>query len=225
MKEVSLVLCPFENNDFFKRVFNHIIVRTRYDLSQIEIIVVDNNTDPELKRDIAEFVHENGELCSITYIENNNEGKLAQATNKAIEVADSRWFVYLCANDTYIYDPRWLQYLVGNMSEEEYNAGFRIGGTVTPWPNQLPPDKHFHVQGAVFIAFTEYMKNNPYSPEYPFDQCDVMHSARCLEQGYHLKHLPRICSHMGQATREWHEGNKQSKQYLIAHVHGLAKFP
>lgn len=225
MKEVSIVLCPYENNDFFKRVFNHIVVRTRYDLSQIEIIVVDNNTDPERKRDIAEFVHENAELCAMHYIENNNEGKLAQATNKAIEVADSRWLVYLCANDTYIYDPRWLQYMVGNLSEEEYNAGFRIAGTVTPWANHLTADKHFHVQGAVFIAFTEYMKNNPYSLDYPFDQCDVIHSARCLEQGYHLKHLPRICSHMGQATKEWHEGNKQSKQYLIAHVHGLAQFP
>jgi GT2 family glycosyltransferase len=225
MKDVSIVICPFENNDFFKRVFNHIIVRTRYDLSQVEIIVVDNNTDPALRRDIAEFVHENGELCSMKYIENNNEGQLAQATNKAIEAADSRWLVYLCAKDTYIYDPRWLQYLVGNMSEEEYNAGFRIAGTVTPWPNHLPPDKHFHVQGAVFIAFTEYMKSNPYSPEYPFDYCDVIYSARCLEQGYHLKHLPRIRSHMGAVTKDWHDGNKQTKQYLIAHVLGLAQFP
>lgn len=225
MKEVSIVLCPFENNDFFKRVFNHIIVRTRYDLSQVEILVVDNNTNPELKRDIAEFVHENGELCSIRYIENNNEGHLAQATNKAIEAADSRWFVYLCANDTYIYDPRWLQYLTGNMSEEEYHAGFRIGGTVTPWPNHLAPDKHFHVQGGIFIAFTDYLKGNPYSPKHPFDYCDVMHSARCLEQGYHLKHLPRIRSHMGEVTKDWHDGNKQTKQYLIAHVPGLAQFP
>ena len=225
MKDVSIVLCPFENNDLFKRVFNQIVIRTRYDLSRVEIIVVDNNTDPDLKRDVAEFAQENAELCAITYIENNNEGQLAQATNKAIEVADSKWFVYLCANDTYIYDPRWLQYLIGNLSDDDYDAGYRIAGTVTPWPNHLSEEKHFHVQGAVFIAFTDYMKQNPYSGDFPFNYCDVMHSARCLEQGFQLKHLPRICSHMGDATREWHDGNRQSKQYLIAHLHGLAQFP
>ncbi|MEY4669991.1 MAG: hypothetical protein RL518_2690 [Pseudomonadota bacterium] len=225
MKDVSIMLCPYENNALFKRVFNQIIIRTRYDLSMIEILVVDNNTNTELKRDVVEFLRENEELCTIKYLENNNEGQLAQATNKAIQAADSKWFVYLCTNDTYIYDPRWLQYLVGNLSEDDYEAGYRIAGTVTPWPNHLTEEKHFHVQGAVFIAFTEYMKLNPYSLEYPFEYCDVMHSARCLEQGYLLKHLPRICSHMGHASREWHEENRSSKQFLIAHVHGLAQFP
>jgi len=225
MKDVSIILCPCENNDSFKRVFNHIVIRTRYELSQIEILVIDNNTDTELKRDIAEFVQDNAALCDITYIENNNEGQLAHAINRAIEVANSKWFVYLSANDTYIYDPRWLQYLIGNLSDDDYEAGYRIAGTVTPWPNHLSDDKHFHVQGTVFIAFTEYMKKNTYSADFPLECSDVMHSARCLEQGYQLKHLPRIYAHMGHVTKEWHDSNRETKQFLIAHLHGLARFP
>ena len=72
MKEVSIVLCPRENNDSFMRVFNQIVVRTRYDFSKLEIIVVDNNTTPGSQKELEEFVTENSELCSIKYISNNN---------------------------------------------------------------------------------------------------------------------------------------------------------
>ena len=226
MKDVSIVLCPFNNNEHFKRVFHHIITRTHYDFSKIEVIVVDNNTEADLKKEIANFVADNASLVDVTYIENNNVGQLAQATNRAIEIASSKWLVYLCATDTYIYDPQWLVYLTENLSDSDKEEGYRIAGTITPWPNYLKDEsKHYHVQGAVFIAFTEYMKQNPYSLEYPFDHCDVIHSAKCLEQGYKIKHLPRIISHMGHASLDWHQGVRRSKEFLIAHVHGLHEYP
>ena len=159
------------------------------------------------------------------HLQNENVGQLAKATNRATEVADSKWFVYLCATDTYIYDPNWLTYGTTNLSDADYVDGYRIGGTITPWPNHLHPDLHYHVQGAVFIAFTEYMKANPYSLEYPFDGCDVMHSARCLEQGFKLKSIRGLLAHMDEVTEFWHENNKQSKEFLIAHVHGLWRMP
>jgi glycosyltransferase involved in cell wall biosynthesis len=225
MKDISIVLCPRENNELFKRVFNQIIIRTRFDLSRIEIIVVDNNTDSSLRDDIEEFLQENDQLCRIKYVENIGHGGNAQAVNKAIEAAESKWFVYVSINDTYIYDPRWLQYLIGNLSDDDYEAGYRIAGTVTAWPDNLSEEQHLHVQGEVFIAFTDYMKHNPYSRDYPLEHCNILHSARCLEQGYQLKHLPRIYSQKGDASKEWHEENRQSKRYLIAHLHGLAQFP
>lgn len=225
MKDISIVLCPFENNAQFARVLEHVFTRTFYDFSKIELIVVDNNTEPSKKDEISALVRRYEGRCSIKHLQNDNVGQLAHATNRAIEVADSKWFVYLCATDTYIYDPGWLTYGTTNLSDEDYAAGYRIGGTITPWPNHLHPDLHYHVQGAVFIAFTEYMKANPYSPAYPFDGCDVMHSARCLEQGFKLKSIRGLLAHMDEATEFWHENNKRSKEFLIAHVHGLWRMP
>lgn len=224
MKEVSLVLCPRENNDAFIRVFNQIVIRTRYDFSQVEIIVVDNNTDSTLQQELAGFVRENAEVCSIKYILNNNEGGIAQASNKAIEVADSRWFVYLSSFDTYIYDPRWLQYMVGNLSEEEYLAGYRIAGSLAYDGTPEGEPLHLFVEGALFIAFTDYMKSHPFSADSPPDSYDIEHSARCVELGFQIKNLPRIYSYGGDVSQEWHDENREIKRFLIAHLNGLSQF-
>lgn len=224
MKEVSIVLCPHGNNDAFMRVFNQIVVRTRYDLSQIEILIIDNNTDPILKKEVSDFVTENSELCSLTYIENNNQGGIAQACNKAIEASTSRWFVYMNTTDTYIYDPRWLQYMTGNMSEDDYIDGYRIGGTLTAGPNYPECDKDIFVQGAMFIAFTEYLKGNPCLRETQPESHDFINSTGCIELGFQLKHLPRICSCDADATQEWHNENREVKRFLIANVGGLSQY-
>lgn len=224
MKEVSIVLCPRENHDAFTRVFNQIVIRTRYDLSQVEIIVVDNNTDPILKKEVSEFVAENSELCSLTYIENNNEGRIAQACNRAIEIANSRWLVYMHTTDTYIYDPRWLQYMTGNMSEDDYVDGYRIGGTLTAGPNYPAAEEDLYVQGAMFIAFTEYLKGNPLPGKLSPDSHDIINSARCLKLGFQLKNLPRICSCDADASPEWHNENREVKRFLIANVGGLSQY-
>jgi glycosyltransferase involved in cell wall biosynthesis len=224
MKEVSIVLCPRENNDSFMRVFNQIVVRTRYDFSKLEIIVVDNNTTPGSQKELEEFVTENSELCSIKYISNNNEGGIAQACNRAIEAANSRWLVYLSSFDTYIYDPRWLQYMVGNLSEEEYQAGYRIAGSLASEGYTDGQDLNVHIVGAIFIAFTDYMKGNPFSPGSSPERYDVEHSARCVELGFQLKNLPRIFSYGGDASQDWHNENREIKRFLIAHLNGLSQF-
>jgi glycosyltransferase involved in cell wall biosynthesis len=224
MKDVSIILCPRDNNGAFMRVFNQIVVRTRYDLSQIEIIVVDNNTDSKLKEEVAEFVRENSELCSLTYIDNSDSGGIAQACNRAIEAANSRWFVYMNTTDTYIYDPRWLQYMTGNMSEDDYIDGYRIGGTLTAGPNYPASEEDLYVQGAMFIAFTEYLKGNPFPVETSPKPYDMLNSARCLKLGFHLKSLPRICACDADASQEWHDENREVKRFLIANVGGLSQY-
>lgn len=224
MKEVSIVLCPRENNDSFIRVFNQIVIRTRYDFSQLEIIVVDNNTDPVAKNEIAEFVRENSEVCSMTYLDNSNDGGIAQGCNRAIEVADSRWLLYMSSTDTYIYDPRWLQYMVGNLSEDDYDAGYRIAGCLASEVESPSPQDVIHVKGAVFIAFTEYMKSNPFAADSTPERYDIDHSKRCVELGYQLKNLPRIYSYGDDATHEWHHENREIKRFLIAHLNGLSQF-
>ena len=221
MKDVSITLVPFENNPQFARVLEHIMSRTAYDFSKIEILVVDNNTDLDTQREVAQIVQSYEGRCTVKLLHNHNVGQLAQATNRAIEVADSKWFVYLCATDTYVYDESWLSYAVENLSDDDRKAGFRMGGTITPWPNYLTPEHHYHIQGSVFIAFTEYMKAYPYTLDFPFDYCDVMHCARCLRLGLKLKAIPGLLAHMGDVTEFWHDLNKEKKEFKIAHIHGL----
>ncbi len=221
IKDVSIALVPFENNPQFARVLEHVVTRTAYDSSRFEIVIVDNNTDPAKQQEVQEIVKRYEDRCDCKLIRNNNVGQLAQATNRAIEVANSKWFVYLCATDTYIYDEGWLSYAVENLSDEDYAQGFRMGGTITPWPNYLTPDLHYHVQGSIFIAFTDFMKAYPYSGDFPFDYCDVMHCARTLKLGLKLKSIPGLLAHMGDVTEFWHNLNRSTKEFKIAHIHGL----
>jgi glycosyltransferase involved in cell wall biosynthesis len=224
-KDVSIALVPFENNPQFARVLEHVMTRTAYDFSRLEVLVIDNNTDLGKQREVEEIVSRYKDRCSFKLFKNNNAGQLAQATNKAIELADSKWFVYLCATDTYIYDETWLQYAVSNLSDDDYAHGFRMGGTITPWPNYLTPDLHYHVQGSIFIAFTEFMKAYPYSADFPFDYCDVIHCARTLKLGMKLKAIPGLLAHMGDVTEFWHLQNKEKREFKIAHIHGLHRMP
>lgn len=225
-KDVSIVLCPYENNMFFKKVFNQIINTTDYDFSKIEFIVVDNNIDTSKQIDICNFLEQYIDKgYTIKYYSNKNIKQLAGATNKAIELSDSKWFIYLCATDTYIYHNGWLNNLIENLSDSDYNNGYRIGGTISSWPNYFSDkSKHIHVQGSIFISFTEYMKKNKYSDKYPFSFMDVYHSADCLKKGYKLKGIQKVLASMGFVSTKEHEDIKKSKKYFITHLHGNNAF-
>lgn len=221
MRKVSICLVPYNNNEQFKKVLQQVIAITNFDFNDIELIIIDNNTDATLKQDIVNFISPYAHKYFIKHVQNNNMNQLAGATNKAIEVSDSKWFVYLCATDTLIYSPEWLNHMVDNLSDEDYSQGYRIGGTIAHWPNPISDvSKHIHIQGAIFAAYTEYMKNNKYPPQYPFSFCDVMHSARCLQQGFKLKEFPKVFSSMGFVTVQSHEENRQTGKYYITHLHG-----
>ena len=114
--------------------------------------------------------------------------------------------------------------MIGNMSEDDYDAGYRMAGTLIPGPTYPDSERDVYVQGAVFIAFTEYLKLHPLPLNEPSLGFDAITSARCQELGYQLKHLPRMCSHLGDATQEWHDDNREIKRFLIAHVNGLSRY-
>jgi len=224
MKKASLILIPFRNNVNFKQVVNQIINKTNSTLSDLELVVVDNNTDASLKKDICLFLELFKDKITIKYFENNNHLQLAGATNKAIDLCDSKYFIYLCSNDTFIYNNDWINSITNELSDEDYNQGYRLGGTIAPWPNFLKdPKLHVHAQGGVFLSFTEYMKKNKYPVSHPFSFCDVMHSANCLKQGFKIKQINSLFSSMGTVTPSFHQENIKTNKYYITHLHGNSK--
>lgn len=223
IKKTSIVLVPYKNNINFKKVVNQILNKTKYPTDSIELIVIDNNTDVTLSTEIRGYLNSIKNL-PIKYKQNHNIHQLAGATNEAVKLANSHWFVYLCANDIYIYDENWLNYLINNLTTEDYAKGYRLAGTIAKWPNYLKDSSlHFHAQGSIFIAFTEYMKKNKYSLQHPFSFMDVIYSAKCLEQGFKIKHLDKILGSMDFVTKSFHDTNKKTNKYYITHLHGNSK--
>ena len=221
MKTASIVLAPFNNNEAFKKVFLQVLTKTNFNFNELELIIIDNNINEENILDIKKFLELYTTDYPIKYYNNRNNYQLAGATNKAIELSDSKWFVYLCSNDTYIYHNDWLKSMTEGLSDDDYTKGFRIGGTIAHWPNFLPnPKDHVHVQGGIFIAFTEYMKNNKYSTKFPFSFMDTNHSAHCIKQGFKLKHIASVFSSMATVNDRIHQENKTSNKYYVTHLHG-----
>ena len=218
-------MCPFRNNQYFKKIFTQVINNTDYDFSKIEFIIIDNNTDALLQQDLIDFLSPYTNQYTIKQYQNRNIGQLANASNKAIELADSKWFVYLCATNTYIFQPDWLKHMTIHLSDIDYANGYVMAGTIAQWPNYIPnPSMHIHIQGGLFIARTEYMKHNNYTMQYPFSFMDVIHSANALAQGKKLKSISEVWSSMATVNASGMDFMKKAGQFKIIHAHGCEHY-
>lgn len=214
MKKVSIILIPFNNNRTFFRTLKQVL-QVRYD--DYEILIIDNNLDKKVENAINPYLEK---YKKIHYFRNNNRFILAGAMNMAIDKADSHWIVYLCTNHVWIYSNDWLAHMTLHMSDIYYKARFMMGGHVQKFRAKD------HVQGGVFIAFTEFMKKFKYEAKAnPFQFMDVNISARILRGKYRLKKIPRVMSVMNQGwTSKNHRDNIIVKKYKIVHCHGLEQY-
>ena len=130
---------------------------------------------------------------------NRNQGRLAGGTNKAVELAKGRHFVYLCGNHTHIVSPDWLDVLVSGLGNGV------IGGTLTR------ADGRSHIQGGVFVALTETLRQVRYDAvKFPYSWMDQDLSDRLVQAGYDLTHVEGMMSVMGHLA---------DKNYKIYHSH------
>ena len=193
---VTACLVPFENKDQFFKTLN----RVRQAEGDFKTIVINNSVEDYI-------VHP-----PITYRHHKNKYQLAGGTNQRIKLTETKYFVYVCTNHVYFYSNDWLMSMVEEM---EAMPKIAMAGTVLPYKGKP------HVQGGLFIARTEILKENLYEYDKPFRFMDVYMSWRLMERGYKLGTLKSIYSVMKGWTAENHQRNLKKKRYKAVHCHGL----
>ena len=201
---VTVCLVPFENKKQFFKTLN----RVEKAEGDFKITVINNSQEDYMVPP------------PITYRHSKNENQLAGATNQAIQLCDTKYFVYVCTNHVYFYSDDWLSTMVAEM---ETRPEIAMGGTVLPYRDEP------HVQGGLFIARTDIMKNNLYKYDHPFRFMDVYMSWRLMEGGYKLGELKSIYSiYKSTRIKEWtpedHQRNLKNLKYKAVHGHGLEAY-
>lgn len=183
--KATVCIVPYNNNVKFLDILDRVLEAD----GKFNVIVVDNNKHPVLRLVLDDY--------PIKYVNNGNKGQLAGACNLAVSMTDTEYFIYVCSNHTEIFFNSWLDDMVSAMDI----SGVAIGGTVS-----LVRRGQDHVQGGVFIARTEILKEIPYdSINYPFTFMDVYLSNKIKEAGYEFLDIPIVHSVMGKPRRRNHQ--------------------
>ena len=193
--KATVCLIPFKNNTRFRKILSEVLRVTK------NIIVIDNNRESIFKQECNKH----------TYRFNGNKGGLAGATNMAVSLCETEYFVYLCSNHIHIYDDTWLDYLVTQMDEMPEAV---MGGDLTPYKGR------HHIQGGIFIARTQFLKDYPYDAEhYPFSYMDVFMSDKIVKLGFKLGEIGGIRSTLSKWNKFSEIRNAQNERFKIVHGH------
>jgi hypothetical protein len=203
--QVSVCLVPFMNSKRFIKLFELVQKAEKIDF---EIIVINNNNSPTYK-----WI---SEKPGMKYYHNENKGQLAGAVNKAVSMAEAEFFVYLCTNHIRIFSNDWLYYMVGQI--KKYDERYVMGGDVRAFRNAN------HVQGGLYIARTEWLREHPYSKEFPFQFMDVEICKKIIKNEKKMFRIPLVHSSMGLWNRRSHDTNRMTKRIKIVHSSTINKF-
>lgn len=161
-----------------------------------EYLIVDNSPAPTM-----EAVRLAAEDQRVRFLWNQGYNVyLAGALTTAALQAHGRHLVYCCASHGLINDPTWLTDLIAPLADES----IALAGHVQPCEfNRVASvpadiiDPQIHVQGGVWSARTQFLRDFGFSHRFPFEFCDVDLSRRCLAAGYQLASVPSIVSIAG----------------------------
>lgn len=203
--QISVCLVPFMNDKRFIKLFESILKAERV---KFEIIIIDNNTNPNYT-----WVSKKSEM---KYYHNKNKWQLAGAVNKAISLSETEFFVYLCTNHTRIFSNDWLYYMLGQI--KKYDKRYVMGGDIKAFRNAN------HIQGGIYIARTEWLKEHPYSKAFPFTYMDVEICKQIVKDKKKMFRIPLIHSSMGLWNRRSHDTNRVTRRIKIVHSSTINKF-
>lgn len=125
---------------------------------------------------------------------------IAGALTTGIREARGEALVYLCASHGLVNDPTWLTDLVAPLTDENVALAGHIHPCEFNRVAAVPEDiiePQIHVQGGVWAARTELLREIGFSHRFPFEFCDVDLSRRCLAAGYQLHSVPSVVSVAG----------------------------
>lgn len=216
---ITIALVPYNEWRLFQKLTKQIETRTNKYNYEIEIIIVDNSDAERNPEFIQQSANELGKIFNVKYIKNQRNVRLAQATNQIIQLADSKYFIYMCSRHTYIYHADWLKDMVEYMRSFQFTNPCMMAGHILPFGQNLEPEKDIHVQGGLYIADTEYLKTHPYDHiNYPHIYMDTNYTRNLFLDKKTVQNIPSVLSLPGVGwSIQQHNNNKQFFSYKIVH--------
>ena len=125
---------------------------------------------------------------------------IAGALNRVLRVAQSPKLVYFCASHGLARDPTWLNDILMPLDDPAVGAAGCVlpcqFSAVAAVPEDIVDPQH-HVQGGVWSARLDVLREIGFSHRFPFEFCDVDLSRRLLAAGYQLASTATIVSVAG----------------------------
>jgi len=194
---VSIILIPYNNAGRFQTRLERDILPTiaAHPDWDFQFIIIDNS---ERDKRPASLFFEEHRLDHIVLWPGTNL-MYGPAMNLALQACTHPYLVYLCSNHGRMYDPGWIDDLLGPMIGDE-----KIAMTGSHYPSGCGADAFgfaphlpkIHIQGGIFAARTDTMRKHPYStdPNWIHGASDIYQSYQLLNAGYTLADVPTIKS-------------------------------
>lgn len=117
-----------------------------------------------------------------------------------VRVSQSPKLVYFCASHGLARDSTWLNDILTPLNDPTVGAAGCVlpcqFSAVAAVPEDIIDPQH-HIQGGVWSARLDVLRNIGFSHRFPFEFCDVDLSRRLLAAGYHLASTATIVSVAG----------------------------
>ncbi len=193
---VTIVLIPHNNPDTFRTRLERDILPTiaAHPDWKFQIIIIDNS---DKDKRLSYNVLSDYDLQYICMWPGTNV-MYGSGLNLAVGLSQYPYLVYVCSNHGRMYDPTWIDDLVSPLAADAKVAMTgSFYGSCKPidlgFPAHLPP---IHIQGGLFGARTETLKNHPYStdPRWVHWGSDVYQCFELLNAGFLLYDVPTVKS-------------------------------
>lgn len=170
MYRISHIICTFNRAPFLKKALKALSLQTYPHLSEMEIVIIDNNSTDDTHTVVQDFIKEFPKLA-VTYAKEEKQG-LSNARNKGIEVSKGEWLAFL-DDDAHIHADYTTQVLDFIMENSNVKA---IGGPILLDFESEPPRWYTNYLGSLFGYFIPYNETMAFTKKsYPRGSNMIFH--------------------------------------------------
>ena len=213
-RPVDVFMVTYNTAEYENRAETFEIIRRvlRHTTTPFTLTIVDNNSDPDFRRELIELCTGRSNVRLVFLKDNLLCGP---ASNMAMALGDASFSIYLCSKEAFVGKHGWERYLIDHMRRNPSHAmaGYRthlprftLGREIVGHPDfakfrnqefaKRNPDRVFtHVQGGVYIIRRSVIgRHGGFSEQIPQSNMDVEFSYFLESQGEELGAIGEVAS-------------------------------
>ena len=213
-RPVDIFMVTYNTAEYENRAETFEIIRRvlRHTTTPFMLTIVDNNSDPDFRRELIEFCTGRSNVRLVFLKDNLLCGP---ASNMGMALGDASFSIYLCSKEAFVGKHGWERYLIDHMRRNPSHAmaGYRthlprftLGREIVGHPDfakfrnqefaKRNPDRVFtHVQGGVYIIRRSVIgRHGGFSEQTPHSNMDVEFSYFLESQGEELGAIGEVAS-------------------------------
>ena len=213
-RSVDVFMVTFNTKEYENRAETFEIIRRvlRHTTTPFTLTIVDNNSDPDFRRELIEFCTGRSNVRLVFLKDNLLCGP---ASNLAMALGDANFAIYLCSKEAFVGKHGWERYLIDHMRRNPGHAmaGYRthlpkftLGRELVGHPDftrfrnqefakRNPVRVFTHVQGGVYIIRRSVIGDHGgFSEQLPHNNMDVEFSYFLESKGEELGVIGEVAS-------------------------------